>query len=73
VLVELAADPKVQGWARTCGSAPGQCCQQLEPHGYRSVATHFGLRDLLDTAFESHGLLELHGELRCGDRVWTRP
>jgi hypothetical protein len=41
VLAELAAGPKTQGWVCTCGSAPGQRCQQLEPHGYRSVPRHF--------------------------------
>ena len=73
VLAELAAGPKTQGWVCTCHTAPGQFCQQLEPHGFRSVPKHVGLRDLIDAAFESHGVLELHGELRCGDKVWTRP
>src|SRR5262245_9542313 len=36
VLAELATGPKTQGWVCTCYSAPGQYCQQLEPHGYRS-------------------------------------
>jgi hypothetical protein len=31
------------------------------------------LGSLLDAAFESRGVLELHGELRCGDKVWNRP
>ena len=28
----------------------------------------FGLGDLLEAAFESQGVLELHGELRCGQQ-----
>jgi hypothetical protein len=30
------------------------------------------LGDILDAAFGSRGVLELHGELRCGDKTWTR-
>jgi hypothetical protein len=69
---ELAAGPRTQGWVWTCYSAPGQCCHQLEPHGYRSVPRHFGLRDLLDTALQAD-VLRLDGRLVHGDKVWTRP
>jgi hypothetical protein len=29
--------------------------------------------DIVGAAIESNGVLELHGELRCGDKVWRRP
>jgi len=66
VLAELAVDPKIQGWVCTCHSAPGEYCRQLEEHGYRSVnRAHFGLADLVETAFE-RGILEADGEVRTG-------
>src|SRR5262245_42568494 len=46
VLAELAAGPKTQGWVCTCYSAPGQYCQQLEAHGYRSAHRQQGGADL---------------------------
>jgi hypothetical protein len=52
VLAELAAGPKTQGWVCTCYSAPGQFCQQLEPHGYRSVPKTVSLEDLVAVASE---------------------
>jgi hypothetical protein len=53
---------------RAAGPPAPERSQQSQ--GLAKVVT---LGDLLDAAFESHGLLELHGELRCGDKTWTRP
>jgi hypothetical protein len=43
-----------------------------EPTVSQGGAKVVSLGSLLGAAFESNGVLELHGELRSGDRVWTR-
>jgi hypothetical protein len=37
-----------------------------------SFASQTTLGSLLEAASDSRGVLELHGELRCGDKRWTR-
>jgi hypothetical protein len=40
-------------------------------YGREMPVPSFG--DIVGAAIESNGVLELHGELRCGDKVWRRP
>jgi hypothetical protein len=62
--------PRCYGLGFSRAAAPPASERSQRSQGLAKVVT---LGDLLDAAFESNGVLELHGELRCGDRIWTRP
>jgi hypothetical protein len=81
---EISATHALTPQARTCRGLALDAAKSLfayraaappapeRSHQSQGPAKVVTFRDLLDAAFESHGVLELHGELRCGDRVWAR-
>ena len=55
-------------WSTRC-----KHCGQLRESVYGRTMPMPSFGDILAAAMDSHGFVELHGELRSGDKVWKRP